>query len=1159
MPKQLAKAIAVLSLFFITQQTVAQCIVINEILINAAGGCDGNCSPSTSEAVELYNTCGTPIDLSCFVLTDGDFAVTFPAGTIIGANDFLVIGSTSSPVAPDIDLASCNCTSGSAIGVFTNGNEQVYLVNSAGVVQDAIFWGSGQFPVNITTAQIGTCAPVNISAATNAGAEQLPGGGADGCTVSRSCDGSTTWIATCGAASTLGTSNGAPASPDFIADQTALCPGDCINFSDLTAQLPLSWGWSFEGAATPTSSSQNPSSICYPNAGSFDVTLQVTTACGSFVYTQTDYITVGSLTPPTITVTQGDLSLCAGETVTLSTAAAGNIQWYLDGGIIPGATLPNFIATSAGSYTVEVGAGLCTAISTPVVVTSSPIPTVIISPQGPLSFCQGNSVTLAATAAFGSYAWYENGALMPGQTGQSITVSAAGTYYLVAGNNGCTGTSNTINTSVTANPTPVVSPAGPLVICTGSSVNLTLDANYTSIQWFNGSTAIVGANATVFSASDAGSYTAQVTQNGCTGTSNAVVVTLQSNLVPIIVPQGSTLLCEGESVVLTTSAGYDSYLWYWNGNVLTGENNNSLNALLAGTYIVEVTQGACSGESAGTQVFINPYPSAEFQSTGPIDVCQGESFVLNTPTGYDQYEWSRNGVVVVGQTSATFNVTQSGIYTVTVTEANCSTTSQPIQVNVVAVPTLAITPNSLSLCAGQSATLNASSGFTSYAWTQDGNPIGGTTNSITVSAAGTYAVTGLIGPGCEASSNSALITVVPDVTPVLTCDPSNWTICEGSTAVITSSVNNSTTSWYLNNTLIVGVTTNTLNATLPGTYHAISSNNGCPGESAPQVLTVLPAPVVSITPAGPITQCSEDPVVLSANGAGNIEWYLNNVLLAGSTSTTYSADESGSYTAVLTSNAGCQSTSNAVQLTFLPAVDVNIIASTLAPCIGETVVLSLDGSFPTVQWTGGSSANTLNVTTSGTYNVGVVSAQGCPGLDDIEINFLEVPSITAGPDLFSDCVLGVQLEAVVPFGVISWSPEETLSNPAIANPIANPITTTEYTLVVTNGTCEASSSVIVFAECSTIFIPNVFTPNGDGLNDYFRAIANGVDEFSLQIFNRWGQLLFETTDPEKGWDGRVNDYYAPDGTYVWVAKAFDVEGKNMLNFNQSHGTLTLIR
>jgi gliding motility-associated-like protein len=286
---------------------------------------------------------------------------------------------------------------------------------------------------------------------------------------------------------------------------------------------------------------------------------------------------------------------------------------------------------------------------------------------------------------------------------------------------------------------------------------------------------------------------------------------------------------------------------------------------------------------------------------------------------------------------------------------------------------------------------------------------------------------------------------------------------------------------------------------------------------------------------------------------------LNNSIISGVTTNNYSADETGSYSVVITSNNGCQGTSNSVQLTFLPPVAVNIQATTLSPCEGETVVLSLDGSFPTVQWIGGSTNNTLNVTTSGTYSVGVANAQGCPGTDDIEITFLQMPSITAGPDLFSDCAGGVQLEAEVPFGVISWTPSESLSNPNVANPIANPTVTTEYTLYVTNGTCEASSTMIVFAECGTIFIPNVFTPNGDGLNDYFRAVTNGVEEFSLQVFNRWGQLLFETTDPEKGWDGRVNDYYAPDGTYVWVAKAFDIEGKNMLNFNQSHGTLTLIR
>ena len=82
----------------------AQCVIINEVLVNAAGNCDGNCVPNTAEWVEIHNTCASAINIGCFVLTDGDFSVTFPASTTIGPNGYLVIGSDNSGAAVDVNL-----------------------------------------------------------------------------------------------------------------------------------------------------------------------------------------------------------------------------------------------------------------------------------------------------------------------------------------------------------------------------------------------------------------------------------------------------------------------------------------------------------------------------------------------------------------------------------------------------------------------------------------------------------------------------------------------------------------------------------------------------------------------------------------------------------------------------------------------------------------------------------------------------------------------------------------------------------------------------------------------------------------------------------------------------------------------------------------------
>jgi hypothetical protein len=171
-------------------------VVINEVMINA-GNCDGSCVPNTGEWTELYNHSPNPIDLSCYVLTDGDWAATIPQGTILGPYEFYVIGSNNSAAAVDLNIGNCNCTSignngDGNIGVFTNGDEQLVLASSTGNITDGVYWGAGQFsqtPSIITTASVGCpSTTINLSA-NNPEITGISGGGADETTIALDCDG----------------------------------------------------------------------------------------------------------------------------------------------------------------------------------------------------------------------------------------------------------------------------------------------------------------------------------------------------------------------------------------------------------------------------------------------------------------------------------------------------------------------------------------------------------------------------------------------------------------------------------------------------------------------------------------------------------------------------------------------------------------------------------------------------------------------------------------------------------------------------------------------------------------------------------------------------------------------------------------------------------
>ena len=118
-------------------------------------------------------------------------------------------------------------------------------------------------------------------------------------------------------------------------------------------------------------------------------------------------------------------------------------------------------------------------------------------------------------------------------------------------------------------------------------------------------------------------------------------------------------------------------------------------------------------------------------------------------------------------------------------------------------------------------------------------------------------------------------------------------------------------------------------------------------------------------------------------------------------------------------------------------------------------------------------------------------------------------------------------------GTFTWDPAEFLSCINCTNPIANPDQEFLYTVYYTdiNG-CSASDTVRVFYD-PILYVPNTFTPDGNEFNSVFKAIAGNINSFNLNIYNRWGEILFTSNDINIGWDGTYNGSLAQDGTYIW--------------------------
>lgn len=433
----------------------------------------------------------------------------------------------------------------------------------------------------------------------------------------------------------------------------------------------------------------------------------------------------------------GPTNFCQGGSVTLTANTGSSYLWS------NGATSQSINVTSAGTYTVTVTiSGSGSAVSSPVTVNVYTLPTATISAGGSTTFCQGGSVTLTASAG-SAYLW------SPGnQTSQSITVSTSGTYNVrVTNSNGCSKTSS--NTTVTVNPLPTasVTAGGSTTFCQGGAVTLTSSSG-SSYLWSPG-------NQTTQSiqANTSGTYSVKVTNsNGCFSTSSGTIVTVNSLPTATISASGSLNLTQGQSVTLTANTN-TAYLWSPGG-----QTTKSITVSTAGSYTVRVTNSnGCTAISAAAVVTVQgaAIPATITASTA-TSFCQGGNVTLTANSG-SAYLWS------TGATSQSINVSNSGTFTVTVTNNGIPSVSPGTTVTVWPLPTATITAGgSTSICSGSSVTLTAGSA-TSYYWL----PGGQTSQSITVSTAGSYQVRVTNAYGCSQTSAATNVTVSSCST---TCD-----------------------------------------------------------------------------------------------------------------------------------------------------------------------------------------------------------------------------------------------------------------------------------------------------------------------------------------------------------------------------------------------------
>lgn len=504
-------------------------------------------------------------------------------------------------------------------------------------------------------------------------------------------------------------------------------------------------------------------------------------------------------------------------------------------------------------------------------------------------------------------------------------------------------------------------------------------------------------------------------------------------------------------------------------------------------------------------------------------------------------------------------------YTATMQVNGCSsgilTFSSVTQVSVVPGPTLSV--NSATICQGQSATLNVS-GATNYTW----QPGGSNASSVTFTPGVTtiYTITGT--PSGTTNCISTATTNIDVNVAVPAFPTNNGPICEGTTLNLNVAAA-STYTWngpggYISNQQNPTIPNATVNEN--GVYSVtLTSVSGCTTTATTSV-TIIPLPVPIVSNNGPL--CSGQDLNLSGSGSTVYSWsgpngFFSN--LASPTIPNATPAESGVYNLIAGVGACTVAVSTNVSVNPSPTASMGYSG---AVCAGLPIYFTGNGG-TTYSWQGpggfGSSAQnpTLNVSSfgnSGTYTLTVADAVGCTNSATLSVLVFSIPVADFNFSPIRPVINGENdvyfTDASYHANVVSWNWffmntaefTSTSQNPSFH--YENP---GEYVvaLVVKSdfGCTDTILKPIKVYEDYGLYVPNVFTPNGDGLNDIFQPKGFGITKFQMMIYDRWGEKVYETSDIEKGWDGKkqskhdVNYATGPDGSYTWQIKLTNVFGE----------------
>ena len=443
-----------------------------------------------------------------------------------------------------------------------------------------------------------------------------------------------------------------------------------------------------------------------------------------------------------------------------------------------------------------------------------------------------------------------------------------------------------------------------------------------------------------------------------------------------------------------------------------------------------------------------------------------------------------------------------------------------------------------AFCQSNSVALNARKGYITYLWSN-----GATDSIITVTSPGTYYVT--VTDACAISSaDTVLVSLAPPIP--ITIGPDR-TKCNMDTLHLRAPTGFMNYAWSPNYNISATNTQQVIVApVLDTTYTLIAEKTpGCFAFDTVRI-TVNMSPQINLGPDQSF--CAGDSLVLDAgNNFTQYQWSNGN------TTSQITTFVTGVFSVIATTAEGCRSfdTLTVANVYSLPIVSLN---KDSALCDGDQRILNAGSGFSNYAWNTGRNSSSITVKNIGMYAVTVTDDHGCKGSDTtwIRVIFPQPASFLAQDTSICPYIDKLELKANASFEQYKWNTGSSSSTITIKQPGS-------YWLQVTddNG-CNGKDTILIDPkDCGEeFFMPTGFTPNNDGKNDLLKPILLGnLVQYRFWIYNRWGQLVFETTDLTKSWDGNYKGQPQGSNVFVWRC-TYQFQNKSVKN---EKGTFILIR